>query len=252
MNNITFFLIIYVTTISLINAQPENIEGEWIRLGHSGPIHMNFRENGTVEGDLNNDQQLDLIDSYRLQNDTIIFKDIEIQQCAGTGKYKIFQSPYYLAFDLINDDCGGRIKTMMGFWVKPEFKGILDSLNNLIVKEKKPVDYLMRGRMFMALGISEKAKADFDIYLKSYPNDARALINRAGTRFPNDLQGIIEDCSKAIRINQNAKNAWFLRGLALYSLGKKEEACENFSKAIELGFNVLKIAEKDKCEAFWE
>ncbi|MCB0669523.1 MAG: hypothetical protein KDC80_27050 [Saprospiraceae bacterium] len=58
------------------------------------------------------------------------------------------------------------------------------------------------------------------------------------SRFPNDMSGVVEDCNKN-------RNAYFLRGLARYELGEKSEACLDFSTAIDLGFSILAIAEKE-------
>jgi hypothetical protein len=35
-------------------------------------------------------------------------------------------------------------------------------------------------------------------------------------------------------------------------LGEKEQACEDFSKAIELGFSVLRVAEQEICFDYWK
>jgi tetratricopeptide (TPR) repeat protein len=59
------------------------------------------------------------------------------------------------------------------------------------------------------------------------------------------------DCNKAISLEPDNKNAYFLRGLARYELGEQEEGCEDFNKAIELGFSVLRIAEQEKCIDYW-
>ena len=82
--------------------------------------------------------------------------------------------------------------------------------------------------------------------------DAKVFIHRAATRFPNDSEGILDDCNRAIQIDSTDKNAYFLRGLALYELGEIQVACDDFKKSIELGFTILKQAEKEKCEEFWE
>ena len=66
------------------------------------------------------------------------------------------------------------------------------------------------------------------------------------------MEGVVFDCNKAISIDPNSKNAYFLRGIARYELGEKEQGCEGFSKAIELGFSILRIAEQEKCAEFWD
>lgn len=92
---------------------------------------------------------------------------------------------------------------------------------------------------------------DFYNYIKSDSTNTRVYINRVGTRFTNDMKGGVFDCNKAIALDSNQKNANFIRGLALYELGEKDQACESFSKAIELGFSILKIAKQEKCAEFW-
>jgi hypothetical protein len=40
--------------------------------------------------------------------------------------------------------------------------------------------------------------------------------------------------------------------LARYESGEQEQGCEDFSKAIELGFSILRIAEQERCIDFWD
>lgn len=228
------------------------IVGKWIRVDQNGSIALNFKNNGLVEVDFGNDQTVDIVSSYKLRNDTIEFIDKEGKMCRDNGKYRLYQTDYYVAFDLIDDHCGGRIKSTMGFWTKPGFKDLLKKLDEEISESQTPELYLKRARIYMAVGKPKKAKSDFDAYILNDTSNARVYLNRAGTRFPDDLEGVVIDCNKAIELEPNNKNAYFLRGLARYDLGKKEQACEDFSKAIELGFSVLRIAEQEKCAEFWE
>ena len=228
------------------------IVGKWVRIGHTGPISFDFKENGLIEGDFGNDLTIDIVAKYELSGDTIKFIDKEGKMCEGVGKYKIYQTKYYVSFDLIDDDCGGRIKTTMGFWTKPNFNDFIKTLDEEIANSPSPNLYLSRARIHLATGMTNKAKDDFDNYLLTDTLDARVYINRAGTKFPDDLNGVVYDCNKAILLDPNNKNAYFLRGLARYELGEKEQGCEDFRKAIELGFSVLKIAEQEKCIDFWD
>jgi len=228
-----------------------SISGEWVRIGHTGPIRFNFKENGMVEGDFGNDQSIDIVSKYIMVNDTIYFQDKEGKMCPESGSYTIDKNDYYLSFDLVDDNCNGRIKTTMGFWTKPNFKELLKELDKKIVDSTNTNRYLNRARIYMAIGNSQKAKSDFDTYLESDTTNARVYINRAGTRFPNDIKGVVLDCNKAIELEPHNKNAYFLRGLALYELGEQKRACEDFNKAIELGFSILRIAEQKKCAEFW-
>ncbi len=233
--------------------EPENtLIGKWVRIGQTGPIGFEFKENGLVEGDFGNDQTVDAIAQYELSGDTITFIDEEGQMCEGQGQYKVYQTDYYVSFDLIDDNCSGRIKSTMGFWTRPEFNDFLKTLEDEISKSSKPELYLTRARIYLATGMTKLAKDDFDNYLLTDTLDARVYVNRAGTRFPNDPKGVVLDCNKAIMLDPENKNAYFLRGMARYELGEKEQGCEDFSKAIALGFSVLRIAEQEKCIDFWD
>jgi hypothetical protein len=233
--------------------EPDNhIIGKWVRIGQTGPISFDFKENGLIEADFGNDQTIDVVTKYELSADTIKFIDLEGKMCEGIGRYKVYQTKYYVSFDLIDDDCGGRIKTTMGFWTKPNFNDLLKTLDAKITNSPSPDLYLSRARIHLAIGMIIKAKDDFDNYLLTDTLDARVYINRAGTRFPDDLNGVVSDCNKAILLDPNNKNAYFLRGLARYELGEKEQGCEDFSRAIELGFSVLRIAEQERCIDFWD
>jgi len=259
----SIFLILIIVTVWSCNVNQNhekqtdteaenNIIGKWVRIGQTGPISFDFKENGLIEADFGNDQTIDVVTNYELFGDTIKFIDKDGKMCRGTGHYKMFQTKYYLSFDLIEDDCGGRIKTTMGFWTKPNFKELIKQLDDEIVKSTNPELHLNRARIFMATGMMDKAREDFDTYLLTDTLNASVYLNRAGTRFPKDLIGVVFDCTKAISIEPDNKNAYFLRGLARYELGEKEQGCEDFNKAIELGFSVLRIAEQEKCIDYWD
>ena len=59
--------------------------------------------------------------------------------------------------------------------------------------------------------MTQMAKDDFDRYLLNDTLDARVYLNRAGTRFPDDLKGVVLGCNKAISLDPNNNNAYFLR-----------------------------------------
>ena len=221
-------------------------------MGHTGSIGLEFKSDGTVTIDFDNDQNIDVIANYELSSDTVFFTDVEGQMCQRDGRYLIDQTEYYLAFDLIADDCGGRIKTTLGFWTSPDFERLLSSLEKEISESSSSIAYLDRARIYLALGRSSEAKADLDQYLSTDKSNARAFINRAATRFPDEMAGAITDCNHALALDPQNKYGYFLRGSAKYALGEEEQACSDFLKAIELGFAILKTAEQEKCGAFWK
>lgn len=63
-----------------------------------------------------------------------------------------------------------------------------------------------------------------------------AFDSRQETKFAlNDFKGCIEDCNQAILLNPKLPNSYFVRGRAYYKTGNKTKACEDWSKAGELG-----------------
>jgi tetratricopeptide (TPR) repeat protein len=257
MQNLLFLILAFIPglvhpVIKQANTDDLDITGQWVRIGPMGPVALTFKADGVVEGDFGNDNTIEIVAEYRIDGDHILFKDKEGVTCPETGKYEIYSSDHYIAFDLVEDNCAGRLRSTLGFWVRPGFNDLLSILSDKIHRSADPEDYLNRARMYMAIGKSAQAKMDFDKYIKHDQSDARVYVNRAGARMPDDLQGVVDDCNRAIALEPDNKNAYFLRGLASYGLGKKEEACADFYRAIELGFSVLKEAEYEKCAEYWE
>jgi hypothetical protein len=86
-----------------ITKSENTLIGKWVRIGQTGPIGLDFKDNGLVEGDFGNDQTVDFISGYELSGDTISFIDREGHMCEGYGQYKVYQTDYYVSFDLIDD-----------------------------------------------------------------------------------------------------------------------------------------------------
>ena len=237
----------------ILNNQGANeIVGEWLRMTYNGPVRINFKPDGVVEYDFGNNKKIDVTSTYQLKKDTIIFMDKEGDICPEKGVYKMDVNKYYLAFSSIDDGCGGRIKKVSAFWVKPDHKKFLKELNSKISKTNSTEARLNRARMYMAMNQPKNAKPDFDYYINNEDANARVYVNRASARFPEDMKGVVEDCNNAIKIDPMDKNAYFLKGLALYDMGEKKRACESFKNAVEAGFSILKVAEKNKCAEYWD
>lgn len=235
------------------NSQDGNeIMGEWLRMTYNGPVRINFKADGVVEYDFGNTKKIDVTSTYQLKQDTIIFMDKEGDTCPEKGVYTIDVNKHYLAFSPVDDNCGGRLKKVSAFWVKPDHKKSLNELNSRISKTNSTKARLNRARIYMAMNQPKKAKPDFDYYINHEDANARVYVNRASTRFPDDMKGVIEDCNTAINIDPKNKNAYFLKGLALFDMGEKEKACESFKNAIESGFSILKVAEKARCAEYWD
>ena len=232
--------------------QAQQMEGTWLRIGPQGPTSLTFSPDGTVSCDFGMDRSVEVISAYTLKDHIISFNDIQGVTCPGPGEYYITVTAYYLGLDLKNDSCAGRVKATMGYWVRPEFEQDLKTISEEIGRSADPDWYLTRARIFLATGKSREAREDLDRYILTDTLNARAYLNRAATGFPGNPRDVIPDCNRVIELEPGNKNAYFLRGLALYQLGREEEACDDFYRAIELGFQVLKEAEHERCKEFWK
>jgi hypothetical protein len=254
-SNILLFIVFSIISENAFCQPLENsvsIVGKWLRMTPSGPVSLDFKDEGLVEVDFGNDNNTDVVSGFIVEKEIIKFTDKEGSMCPEGGVYKLEVTDYYLSFDIVDDMCGGRIKMTMGFWVREDFKEVLEELSAKIQESNDPELNLARARVFLATGNPQQAKEDLDTYLQKNTTDARAYVNRAGTRFPTDMKGVLNDCDKAISLEPGNKNAWFLRGLAYYDLGEKQKACDDFTRAIELGFSVLTIAEEHRCREYWD
>ncbi len=65
-------------------------------------------------------------------------------------------SDYYIVFDLIEDNCAGRLRSTMGFWVRPDFNDLLSKLSDDIANAADPED------------LTNRAGARFPDYLSLY------------------------------------------------------------------------------------
>lgn len=232
---------------------PDNssILGIWKRMSPQGPMSIHFKKDGVLEIDLGDDNSMDVLSNYEVVNDTITFYDHEGKTCPNSGTYRFYNRGFTIAFDVLDDLCNGRVKSTSGFWVRSNHQEQLSELSAAIKSSNDSSLVLHRGRMYLALGRSKLAKKDFDSYIKTDTTNAKVFVHRAATRFPMGLTGIVSDCTKAIALDPNEKYAYFLRGIAYYGLEEKQKGCDDFQKAIDLGFEILKEAEYDKCRNYW-
>ncbi len=239
-------------SISISNDNPEDLLGKWVRIGPQGPMALILKEDGTVQGDFGNDGTIDVLSRYELDGDMISFNDESGAMCGEAGHYKILMDDYYLAFDLINDNCGGRIKSTLGYWTRPEFKDFISELDAKMSENTEPEPLLTKARIFLAVGDAKNAKENLDEYISQIDTNPRAYLNRATTKMPGDLEGVIQDCNQCIKLDPNNKNAFFLRGSAWYEMGEVKAACADYERAIQLGFSILRLAEQEKCSVYWK
>ncbi|MBN1985342.1 MAG: hypothetical protein JW761_03505, partial [Prolixibacteraceae bacterium] len=107
------------------NPNENQVTGTWVRMTQTGPVALQFKTDGKVEVDFGADQTIDVVTEYKMDTNAISFIDREGAMCPEPGVYTFENNEDYLAFDLIEDMCNGRIKMTMGFWTKPNFQEIL-------------------------------------------------------------------------------------------------------------------------------
>lgn len=233
------------------DAMQAEIVDTWIRVSPLGPIKMFFYNDSTVRADFGGDGSIDLVSHYTFSGDTLFLSDLSGVACPESGVYLLNKTKYYRSLDMIRDDCGGRIKFILGFWTTEQHSELEQALTAQINSGGSMALHLDRARIHLALGNSSAALKDLDRYLQSDTSNARAYLNRAATKMPYDLPGVVADCNRAIDLDARNMHAFFLRGLAQYDLGNQALACDDFQTAIDFGFSVLRVAEAQKCAEFW-
>lgn len=88
---------------------------------------------------------------------------------------------------------------------------------------------------------------DLDRVLEIHPNALMALYYRSIAKFHRDEPfGSIADCDLIIKNSPNFSEAYLQRGVVYFSLKMRNEAHQDWEKAIELG-NALGLEFKRKC-----
>lgn len=237
------------------NIEPSNdleaLLGSWIKMGPSGPVHLEFGPDSVVLGDFGGNGSVDIRSRFTLNGNAIEFLDESGRTCPELGVYRIDLQEDYISFSVIQDECQGRIQTTLGFWTRMDYQERLEEMKVKMAESHEPEFSLTRGRVYLALGDPKNARTDFDHFLAHDTTNARAYVNRAATRFPDDMMGIIHDCDRATALDPELTNAYFLRGLALKSLRNPKRACSDFRRAADLGLTVLLSAEQDFCSEYW-
>jgi tetratricopeptide (TPR) repeat protein len=94
----------------------------------------------------------------------------------------------------------------------------------------------LTGKIESESGDNLKALDYFSRNLKLHPNDPQCYIDRANSYFVSRTWDYaIRDYSMALDIQPADPEVWLNKGIALLSLGKTDDACHDFRKALSLG-----------------
>lgn len=120
--------------------------------------------------------------------------------------------------------------------LKDEYGAIADYSKAIELKSDYSMAYNNRGWSKYELKKYKEAITDLDKAIIIDNTNYVAYDSRQETKFmSNDLKGCIEDCNSAIALNPKLSNSYLFRGRAFYKQGNKQKACEDWSKAGELG-----------------
>lgn len=92
------------------------------------------------------------------------------------------------------------------------------------------------GKVESESGDNLKALDYFSQNLKLHPNDPQCYIDRANSYFVSRTWDYaIKDYSMALDIQPSDGEVWLNKGIALLNMGRTEDACHDFRKALSLG-----------------
>jgi len=117
-----------------------------------------------------------------------------------------------------------------------KYGAILDYTKAIELNPIFSMAYNNRGWARYELKKYSEALKDINKSIELEPTNWVAFDSRQETKFMlNDYKGCIQDCDQAILLNPKVSNSFFFRGRAYYRQGNKSKACEDWSKAGELG-----------------
>jgi len=130
-----------------------------------------------------------------------------------------------------------------------EYGAISDYTKSIEIKPDFSMGYNNRGWAKFKLKNYSEALIDLNRSIELDPLNWVAYDSRQETKFAlNDLKGCLDDCNQALTFNPKLSNSYFYRGRVNYRLGKKTEACDDWSKAGELGLEKAYEAISSYCK----
>lgn len=163
---------------------------------------------------------------------------------SSRGWSKYYQKNYFGALTDFNKQIELEPNSFEAYYNRGSVKSELGDKNGAIADYTKAIElksnfsmaYNNRGWAKFQLKKYSEALIDLNKAIEYGATNWVAYDSRQETKFAlNDFKGCIDDCNKAIELNPKASNSYFIRGRAYYKQGNKTKACEDWSKAGELG-----------------
>ena len=111
------------------------------------------------------------------------------------------------------------------------------------------VYFLNRGFAKSEAGFCKEAVKDFNRSILLQPEDNIKAYADRGSAYAklNEHSNAIKDFTKVIEIVPTAKDAYYLRGLSYIALKKNGQACLDFEKSSELGYEAALLQKERHC-----
>ncbi|HVN59352.1 MAG TPA: tetratricopeptide repeat protein [Bacteroidales bacterium] len=94
----------------------------------------------------------------------------------------------------------------------------------------------LAGRLAQSSGENLKALDYFSVNLKLHPNDPQCYIDRANSYFSSrSWDYAVSDYSMSLDIKPDNADVWLNKGISLLNIGKTQDACHDFRRALSLG-----------------
>ena len=131
-----------------------------------------------------------------------------------------------------------------------------DSLNEAVITLTKVISvtdtctncFLYRGFAYKDLVQYDKALQDFNSFINIDTNAAVGYANRASVYYlKNDYQAALKDFTKAYQINPTSKHLLNPISHMLFATGQKDEACNYYKRALEMGDTTFDNSIKTYC-----
>tara|TARA_R110002049_G_scaffold58799_2_gene159520 strand:+ start:309 stop:1163 length:855 start_codon:yes stop_codon:yes gene_type:complete len=162
------------------------------------------------------------------------------------GAARVFLEEYKDALKDLETAISFRPDSAEMYYYKGYCEASLFDYKDAIVSYSKAIDlkpdyaaaYYNRGAAKGELNQYEAGMSDFSVALEKNPDLEGGLMNIGLSKLGmGNLEGAIADFDQVIaKRDENLAKAYFYRGEAKYDNGQKEEACEDFNRAMNLNY----------------
>lgn len=195
--------------------------------------------------------------AVELYSDAIKLNKDDFSVFFNRGAARIFLFDYKNALKDLNIAIKMHPDSAEMFYYKGYAEAKLFKYNDAIVSYNKAIELkpnyaaaiYNRGAAKGELDEFDAGMADFNKALALQPDLDNGYLNLALANLGLEkYQEAIEGFDKVIELrDQNLAKAYFYRGEALFELDKRDEACNDYNRAMNLGYEYAKIRQRNLC-----